>query len=895
MINRSIVILLLFSAIFYPQLSSAKIRLPMLLSDSMVIQRDAKIKIWGWADSGEKISIKFKGKNYATTTGANGKWLVWLPPTKAGGPYNMDITGDGDNITLRNILVGDVWMCAGQSNMVHYMALHSERYEKEIAEANCPEIRQFLVSTNPKLEGPAEDISNGSWKGATSKDILHFSVVAYFFAKKLYEQYKVPIGIINTSVGGTPIEAWTSEEALKGFPDLLKTIVRNKDTAYVNRVNRVASEKRQAIMKQRPQDEGLTGPKPWYAPAFTPERWHTINIPGYWEDQGIRDLDGVVWYRREIDVPPSMTGIPAKIAMGRIVDADFVYINGTLAGKTTYQYPQRRYEVPAGVLKPGKNIMVVRVINQYGKGGFVPDKPYYLAAGGDTLDLKGYWQYKVGAVYDDQPGGAEGIAIQYQPTALFNGMVAPLTDFSIRGVVWYQGESNEDNPEAYAKLLPAFIRDWRNQWGENDLPFLYVQLPNYREEDYSPSESHWAVLREAQRKALQVPNTAMVVAIDLGEWNDVHPDNKRPIGERLALAARNKAYGEKDVVYSGPLYSSSTVTQNKVVLHFSHAGSGLISKDGEALKWFSVAGEDKKFVWANATIKNDDVVVWSENISDPVYVRYAWADNPDGVNLYNKEGLPASPFEAQVADPNRLWHGKKAAVVLTYDDALDVHLDNVIPLLDSLGLKGTFYLSAAFPGSKNRIEDWKHAAENGHELGNHTLFHPCDASKPGRSWVSPQDDLSHYTTEEIVREIAMTNIFLESLDGRKERTFAYPCGDTETGDGSYVDGIKDQFIAMRGVRPRLNQIGTLDLENLNCYAVDDSNVDQLVSWAEKARDENGLLILLFHGVGGGHNINVALKKHRDFLKYLKSHEDEYWVTTLLEAARHCIQRSKNGL
>jgi sialate O-acetylesterase len=401
-------------------------------------------------------------------------------------------------------------------------------------------------------------------------------------------------------------------------------------------------------------------------------------------------------------------------------------------------------------------------------------------------------------------------------------------------------------------------------------------------------------LREAQRKGLKEQNTAMVVALDLGEWNDIHPDNKKPVGDRLALAAMKVAYNDNNMVYSGPLYSTASVQDNKVTLNFTNTGSGLITSDAEELKWVALASDDKKIEWATAKIDGNTVIVWSDDIKNPAYVRYAWADNPDGANLYNKEGLPASPFEAQLVDVNKLWHGKKAAVVLTYDDALDVHLDNVIPALDSLGLKGSFYLSAAFPGSKNRIEDWKHAAGNGHELGNHTLYHPCDASKPGRSWVSPQNDLHQYSTEEIVREVEMTNVFLKSLDRKNERTFAYTCGDTETGQGSFINAIKDQFVSMRGVRGQVNKIETLDLTNLDCYVIDDNNVDQLITWAENARKENGLMVVLFHGVGGGHNINVDLAKHNKFLAYLKEHQDEYWVTTLLDASKNCIQELEKG-
>jgi sialate O-acetylesterase len=621
----------------------AQVKLPMLVRDSMIVQRDAKLKIWGWAKQGEKVNISFNGKNYKTTTGADGKWLVLLPPMKAGGPYTMEIAAS-NKITLRNILIGDVWICAGQSNMVHYLELHKERYADEIEQANYPEIRHFSIPTLTNLQGPVDNLPKGNWKTANPRDVRRFSVVAYFFAKKLYEKYHVPIGLINASVGGTPIEAWTSEGGLKAFPEIITTIQKNKDTTYVNSANRTAFAANQDRSKRKPEDKGLTGPKTWYDTSYIPKNWRTINIPGYWEDQGVKDLDGVVWYRREIDLPASMAGMPAKIALGRIVDADFLYVNGVAVGNTGYQYPQRRYQVPEGLLKSGKNIFVVRVINNGGKGGFVPDKPYYLSAGGHTVDLKGYWQYKVGEVFARTGFSGGGISAQNQPGALFNAMVAPITNFAIKGVLWYQGESNTSKAEEYEKLLPALIADWRSQWKQENLPFLYVQLPNFMEAIYSPSESQWALLREAQLKTLSVPNTGMAVAIDLGEWNDIHPGNKKPVGERLALAAMKVAYGENDIVYSGPIYQSSKIDGNKIVITFSNAGSGLVSIDGEELSHFAIAGADKKFVWAKAIIENNTVVVWNENIPDPAFVRYAWADNPDGANLYNKEGLPASPF-----------------------------------------------------------------------------------------------------------------------------------------------------------------------------------------------------------------------------------------------------------
>ena len=523
--------------------------------------------------------------------------------------------------------------------MVHQMALHSIRYADEIANSNNPQIRQFWVPNITNMQAPQNDLPFGNWKSANPQDVLNFSAVAYFFAKALYEKYHVPIGLINASWGGVPIEALMSEEAFKEFPNILSTVQKNKDTAYINGLNR-----RSFTGNPRPEDKGLT--EKWYDPSYVAKEWRRINIPGYWEDQGLKDLDGVVWYRREIDVPAPITNSPAKVFLGRIVDADALYINGKQVGNTTYQYPQRRYTIPAGILKAGKNLFVVRVTNNFGKGGFVPDKPYELIAGNDTIDLKGYWDYKVGLV--NQPfrgfgGGGGGIAAQNQPAALYNSMIAPLINYAIKGFIWYQGESNTGRAAEYAKLQPAMISDWRTKWNEPNAPFFFVQLPGFMDYNYLPSESQWAQLREAQFKSLSVPNTGMAVAIDLGEWNDIHPDRKKPVGDRLALAAEKIAYGE-NIVYSGPLYQSQQIDGNKITITFSNVGSGLITNDREELSEFAIAGADKKFVWGKAKIQGDKVVVWSDAVSNPMYVRYAWADDPVNPNLYNKEGLPASPF-----------------------------------------------------------------------------------------------------------------------------------------------------------------------------------------------------------------------------------------------------------
>jgi len=641
-------IIIFCSILLKCQQGLGQIRLPRLIRDSMVLQRDAKIKIWGWAAKNEKIKIRFNNKNYKATAGADGKWSVLLSPMKAGGPYVMNITA-GNKITLKDILIGDVWICSGQSNMVHQMELHSVRYADDIAQANYPEIRQFWIPTMSDLNGPHDDLPTGYWKSANPTDVRQFSAVAYFFAKNIYEQYHIPIGLINASVGGTPIEAWTSEEGLKEFPLLTKTIEKNKDTAYVNDlIGRTTTSNSNRTMQL---DKGLTGTTPWYDISYVPKEWHTINIPGYWEDQGVKDLNGVVWYRKEIDIPASMTNVPARVFLGRIVDADILYINGKEVGSTSYQYPQRRYNVPTNLLRAGKNIFVIKVTNTAGKGGFVPDKPYYLFAGKDTVDLKGYWQYKVGEVFEPVNETSGGLSVQNQPAALYNAMIAPLINYTIKGFLWYQGEANTKRAEEYAKLQPAMIDDWHNLWKQPNTPFLYVQLPGFMDYNYLPSESQWATLRESQMKSLSVHNTAMAIAIDLGEWNDIHPDRKKEVGERLALAAEKIAYGEKNIVYSGPLYQSATIDGNKITITFSNIGSGLITNDGEELSEFAIAGVDKKFVWAKAKIEGDKIIVWNDDVADPMYVRYAWADNPVNPNLFNKEGLPASPFRTDTPNP----------------------------------------------------------------------------------------------------------------------------------------------------------------------------------------------------------------------------------------------------
>ncbi|AKD05471.1 9-O-acetylesterase [Pontibacter korlensis] len=618
-------------------------KLPRLISDGMVLQRDAEAKVWGWASPGEKVSLTFQKKKYNATAGKDGKWHITLPPQKAGGPYQMAFKASNE-VVVKDILFGDVWVCSGQSNMELTMERVQDKYADIIAQTNNPNIRHFEVPDKYNFKKPNADVESGSWQPATPENILKFSAVAYFFAKDLYAQYKVPVGLINSALGGSPAEAWISEEALKEFPGYYKQAQQFKNDALIDSIEtKDKALSNQWYSKLNQNDVGLK--QGWAEADFDDEDWSQMTLPGYWADEALGNVNGVVWFRKEINVPKSMAGKPAKLLLGRIVDADEVYINGKKVGNTTYQYPPRRYMFSEDVLKEGKNTIAVRVTSNGGRGGFVLDKPYELLVGDQSIDLKGEWKYKLGAQMEPTPGQT---FVRWKPVGLYNAMVAPLTDYRIKGVIWYQGESNIKNPAEYTALMSKLISDWRKQWKQGDFPFIFVQLANFMEPKSTPEKSNWAALRQAQLETLAVPSTGMAVTIDAGEWNDIHPLDKKTVGERLALQARKLAYNDKKVVASGPLLQSVQAQGNKLVLTFANTGSGLATSDNRPLKHFAIAGKDKKFVWANADIQGDRVVVWSDRVADPVFIRYAWADNPEGANLYNKEGLPASPFEATV-------------------------------------------------------------------------------------------------------------------------------------------------------------------------------------------------------------------------------------------------------
>lgn len=624
-----------------------QLRLPQFVSDGMVLQRDSDVTVWGWASPEDTITLKFKGETYSSKADGGGNWSIDLDRQVAGGPFTMQISASNDDtIKLQNILVGDVWVGSGQSNMELPMSRVSPLYEEEIRNAYDPLIRYFEVPKEFDFKMSRTDLAYGQWQETTPETVQDFSAVAYFFAKRIVETYDVPVGIILSALGGSPAEAWLSEEALKEFPDHFAEAQRFKNDALIDSIRQSESNRTDNWYGELNQsDSGLTsGERTWHDPSTNTDDWNSMMIPGYWADTETGYVNGAVWFKKEIELSEQWENTPAKLEMGRIVDADSLFVNGQFVGNTTYQYPPRRYSVPAGILKEGENTISIRVINSGGRGGFIPNKPYELTARGDTVSLEGEWKYNVGTTMDPLPGQT---FIRWKPLGLYNAMIHPLLRYDVKGVIWYQGESNADSPDEYTELFPALINDWRDNWQQDELPFLFVQLANFMEARDEPSESGWAELREAQRKTLDLPNTGMAVTIDIGEWNDIHPLNKKDVGERLAASALAVAYHEDGVVQAGPLFESVAVDKNKLILRFEHTGGGLEAK-GDSLQSFALAGPDGQYRWAEAKIEGERVVVWHPDINNPVSVRYAWANNPVNANLYNAEGFPASPFQASV-------------------------------------------------------------------------------------------------------------------------------------------------------------------------------------------------------------------------------------------------------
>lgn len=618
----------------------AEVTLPKLISDGMVLQRDAELKIWGRADPGEAVSVQFDGKTFRTEADDGGNWQVELPEQSAGGPHTMEIRGE-NTLTVDDILIGDVWLASGQSNMEYPLRRILPPYGEPLDLHYTDRIRQFAVPQRYDFKQPQADLDDGQWHNADRENLPAFTAVGYFFAQQLHAQQGVPIGLVNASLGGSPAEAWLSEESLKKFPQHHEELQRFKDDALIEKIRREDKARSDRWYGQvNSRDAGLDGDAPaWAAEKLDTTDWKSLEIPGYWADVEGETVNGAVWLRKTFTLPQHLAGQDGILALGRIVDADTTYINGEKVGNTTYQYPRRRYEVPAQLLRAGDNTVAIRVLNQGGRGGFVADKPYRLRFGDKYIDLRGDWQYRIGA--EMEPLGGQTF-VRWKPGGLYNGMIHPLLNFPIKGAIWYQGESNVGRADEYKKLFATLIRSWRQDW-QKDFPFLFVQLTNFLQAQDSPGDSDWARLREAQASALALPDTAMAVAIDVGAWNDIHPLDKKTVGERLALAAQETAYGDESVVGGGPQFESLKIDGDRVYLEFSQIGESLVARGGR-LREFALAGENRHFHWAEAEIVGDRVILHSEQVPNPVAVRYAWADNPDGANLYNSAGLPAAPF-----------------------------------------------------------------------------------------------------------------------------------------------------------------------------------------------------------------------------------------------------------
>ncbi|MFB6341640.1 sialate O-acetylesterase [Saccharicrinis sp. FJH62] len=627
-------ILIILFLLLDPYEVFGEVKLPALISNGMVLQRDIPLTIWGWADPDEEVQIIFRDKSYATKADTHGKWSTELDASEAGGPYDMQI----NTITIHDILIGDVWLCGGQSNMELPLSRVTDLYATEIDRINISDIRIFRVPISYHFQEPQTRLPGGYWMKAVPAHIRSFSAVAYFFAAELQQRYHVPVGLVNIAVGGSPAEAWLSEENLKHYPEYAEMLKICSNPSYVDSVESSDRNRRNVWFKKlNANDPGVAL---WSEYGVDVSGWPSISLPGYWNDKGLDLINGSVWFQKNFDVPDKLSGREATLRLGRIIDSDSAFLNGVFVGSVGYQYPPRIYKVPSGVLKSGRNELMVRVVCPSGKGGFVVDKPYKILIDSLAVDLTGMWKYHPGAA---MPPLNPQTFFRYKPAGLYNAMLFPVRDFEFKGVIWYQGESNTAKPDEYRQLFPDVIKDWRSTLNSSNLPFLYVQLANYGETSCCPTGSKWAELRDAQRRVLDLPKTGMAVTIDIGEWNDIHPLNKKEVGHRLALQANKVAYGDTGIISSGPLYEHMSVENNSIVLTFKSTGTGFNTNC--RLQGFEIAGSDGQFVVAEADfVSQNSIKVWSNKIQHPQAVRYGWADNPASVNLYNLEGLPASPF-----------------------------------------------------------------------------------------------------------------------------------------------------------------------------------------------------------------------------------------------------------
>lgn len=622
-----------------------------LFTDHAVLQRDKPVPIWGWTAPGARVKVNFVNQSAETTADQAGRWQVKLGPYPAGGPHTMTITGT-QSVEVTDLLIGDVWICSGQSNM-EWPVHRADRADAEIGAADHPQIRLFTV---PKLAAlrPVNTVA-ANWEVCTPQAVAEFSAVGYFFGRDIEREIKVPIGLIDSSWGGTIAEAWIAAESVAKIGDFDQALAKIQDQADPGTSRRPSYDELLAKWWQA-NDPGIKAQPSWADPACETTNWKTMELPGVWEDRGLADFDGIVWFRREVILPDSWAGKAITMNLGAIDDFDTTYLNGQPVGHSESWFAPRTYQVAAGVAKAGRNVIAVRVYDSGGNGGFggqPSDLRIELAdhAAADAVALNGPWQYSVGAKSDALATAPDrDNANPNRVTVLYNGMIAPLLPFAIKGALWYQGESNAGRPAQYRRVLPELIRDWRSHFDVGDFPFLIVQLANYMKRLDQPANSDWAELREAQYLTTKaVPNAQVALAIDIGQADDIHPTNKQEVGRRLALDALATVYN-RPVEYSGPTFKGMEVHANSIRLEFDHIGAGLMVQGGDKLEGFAIAAKDGKFRWADAVIDGNGVVVSSTEVDLPIAVRYAWANNP-ACNLANKAGLPAVPFRTDSPKP----------------------------------------------------------------------------------------------------------------------------------------------------------------------------------------------------------------------------------------------------
>ena len=606
-----------------------------LVTDSMIIQAGAAFPLW----SRKKLSVTFLGKTYESRN-AGDKWLITLDPARAGGPFTMEINSDGGGVVINDIYTGDLWLCAGQSNMELMMQRLRDDYGEEWELDDYPPVRNFKVPQEWDFSSPREELSGGIWKTASRETIEEFSGTAWFFAKKTHEKHGVPVGLVNTAWGGTPVESWMSHEALADFPRKIAEGKKYADKALCGEIastTAAAIAEWEALLKK--EDNGLAQGR--QNPDTDISAWNEITLPGDFSQVGLENFCGAIWLAKDFTVGEKFAGEDAKAWLGTIVDADTVFINGAEIGNTTYRYPPRKYPVKQGLLHCGKNRIVIRVICNNSGGGVTRDKPFRVFTKDETVELSGTWKYKTGGAVPPRPAD---FFFQRYPMGNYNAMIAPLLKYPFKGVIWYQGESNDPDPREYEKLFRLMIQDWRKKSGNIALPFLFVQLPIFGEPSDNDESSSWAIIREAQANALSLPATGMATALELGEWNDLHPLNKKGVGERLYLAAEKMLFAI-DNSSPGPILRSIERRQERLFLYFNNCGAGLTADEKPHVGVI----DGGKTIRLPAEIEGkDSISIDLSSVKEPKRILYAWAGNPRDRQLFNSDGLPAIPFRKEI-------------------------------------------------------------------------------------------------------------------------------------------------------------------------------------------------------------------------------------------------------